>query len=137
MLRRKSFWLGLPCLVFLGWLWAMSFHWGYNFTWRGPGGRGVFVRTDRPAALEMGWRQDAGWRVPMGRAFQTWEMAPGNQEDAEIANSPCFPLPRSTSVMPLGSHGFLAPHWLLIAVYSAGWLGVAAWRWGGRSHART
>ena len=124
MLRRRSFWLGLLGLLFLLWLWGISFRHGYNFTWRGNQGQGIFLRTDRPGTLEAGWRGDAGWRVPMGRAFTTWRM--GQDDPDAFSDAPCFPLPQNTSVKPLRAHSVVLPHWLLVVAYVAGW-SLALW----------
>ena len=135
MFRLRSFWFGLPGCLFLLWLWGMSLRWGYNFTWKN-GTEGIFVRTEQRGEIELGWRSDAGWRVPQGRSLQTWKQGDGGPSVTEDA--PCFPLPRNTTVKPLGSHSAMLPYWLLLAIYSAVWGGVVAWFWRRkRSQSRT
>lgn len=150
--RSRLFWLGLPGLVFLLWLWwdSMSYSTTVSLSWEGRSG-GVFAPTTEGLSVAHAcgsvhlWENEYPFlplpmRFGLGYGMSRVSMDDFMKDPFEAvavewspALSDWFPRPLMLPVDddPFSSEGPRVAIWFLIILYSASWVGACfAWqRW--------
>jgi hypothetical protein len=120
LFRSRAFWLGMPGLVFLLWLWSQSVPRGFIATW--TGGPGSFKFSNEQGAILV-TRSPRGSDINFGTEF--WKDGWPAKEDPKAE---WWPQPEASRHAD-GMRYWTLPYWLLGAVYLIPWSGLVIWRW--------
>jgi len=128
--RWKSFWLGLLVIVFLGWAWARSVHFGESMHLGSmTGTRGTILGQSGGMMGVTAWRVpvefDPGCSSPVignsSSTFSAWRNPHGR---------PRYEIPAAAGLWRQdGYWSFGLAHWSLILLFVATWLAGLRWRW--------
>ena len=128
--RWKSFWLGILVIVFLGWAWARSIHFGESVHLGSmTGTKGTILGQSAGMVGVTRWRApvvyDPGCSSPIfgnsGTQFSAWRNSHGN---------PRYEFPSAANLWRQDFYwSFGLAHWLLIPLFLTTWLAGLRWRW--------
>lgn len=114
--RSFTFWLGVPGLLFLGWIWLLSVKHRTDFSISGP--NTVFV------ANEAGYLRVTCWKDPALAAWSDFKIEQIESRHA-MRFFPGFAWRLQTHS---GVFDLWLAHWLLLFVYQLLWGIILAWR---------
>ena len=114
--RSLVFWLGMPGLCFLLWLWADSFDFATGVDCQR--GKIAVSALNDGSTIALGWAENPS----AGNYFST-HRTPSSQPKRPLLWAKAERIDRADV------QGIILPHWQLSILYLALWFAAMAWRW--------